>query len=142
MKPHMPPSCISTYGYIEYLASDTPNPSDRDWQNPSYFHLSFWRTRIFCFIYDGRITFPMGIDFMKMTLPGPLYHCTVLCCLLTLFQFCSHGYGQLTPQESLESLKTAPGLEASLFASEPLVNNPSAMDIDPLGRIWVSEGVN
>ncbi|MEE2736622.1 MAG: PVC-type heme-binding CxxCH protein [Planctomycetota bacterium] len=79
---------------------------------------------------------------MKMTLPGPLYHCTVLCCLLTLFQFCSHGYGQLTPQESLESLKTAPGLEASLFASEPLVNNPTAMDIDPLGRIWVTEGVN
>ena len=49
------------------------------------------------------------------------------------------------PQAALESLKrftVADGLEVSLFASEPLVRNPTDMDVDERGRVWVTEGVN
>ncbi len=50
--------------------------------------------------------------------------------------------GQVSPQESLKSLKPAEGLEVSLWAHEPMVNNPTAMDIDSRGRVWISEGLN
>ena len=36
----------------------------------------------------------------------------------------------------------APGLEASVFASEPLFANPCDMDVDAKGRVWVTEGWN
>ena len=45
-------------------------------------------------------------------------------------------------QAQLKAMKVAPGLEVSLFASEPLVRNPANMDIDHKGRIWVTEGAN
>lgn len=34
------------------------------------------------------------------------------------------------------------GLEAQLFASEPTVVNPTNMDIDSKGRVWVCQGIN
>ncbi len=34
------------------------------------------------------------------------------------------------------------GLEVTLWAEAPLLHNPTNMDIDHLGRIWVTEGVN
>jgi putative membrane-bound dehydrogenase-like protein len=39
-------------------------------------------------------------------------------------------------------LKPAEGLEASLFASEPMVINPTNMDVDSRGRVWITEGMN
>src|SRR5205085_897070 len=36
----------------------------------------------------------------------------------------------------------AEGLEATLWASEPMVVNPTNMDIDSRGRVWISEGLN
>lgn len=35
-----------------------------------------------------------------------------------------------------------PELELTLFASEPLLTNPTNMDIDAKGRVWVCEGYN
>jgi putative membrane-bound dehydrogenase-like protein len=49
---------------------------------------------------------------------------------------------QLAPDQALGSMKPAPGLEVSLFATEPDLVNPTCMDIDPEGRVWVCEGVN
>src|SRR5437867_1529019 len=49
------------------------------------------------------------------------------------------------PQAALQSVKrfsVAEALEASLFASEPRVRNPTDMDIDERGRVWITEGVN
>src|SRR5882724_12508459 len=37
---------------------------------------------------------------------------------------------------------TNPDLEWKLWASEPLFANPTSMDIDHLGRVWVCESVN
>ncbi|MEO7298245.1 MAG: PVC-type heme-binding CxxCH protein [Verrucomicrobiota bacterium] len=38
--------------------------------------------------------------------------------------------------------KLAEGLEATVFAAEPMLRNPTDIDIDPRGRVWVCEGVN
>lgn len=43
---------------------------------------------------------------------------------------------------ALDGMEVAPGVEATLFASEPLMLNPSSIDIDHLGRVWVCEIVN
>ncbi|QDS94392.1 hypothetical protein FF011L_31710 [Roseimaritima multifibrata] len=52
------------------------------------------------------------------------------------------SHAQQTPTESLTSLRPADGMEVSLWASEPMVNNPTSMDIDSRGRVWISEGLN
>ncbi|MFO0981092.1 MAG: PVC-type heme-binding CxxCH protein [Planctomycetota bacterium] len=41
-----------------------------------------------------------------------------------------------------QSLIAADGLEATLWAASPLCYNPTAIDVDERGRIWVSEAVN
>lgn len=48
-------------------------------------------------------------------------------------------FGQLPPAESLTHLRPAEGIEVELFASEPLVANPAAIDVDSHGRVWVAE---
>ncbi len=59
-----------------------------------------------------------------------------VCILLCLASF---GFGQGSPEEELEALQTPPGFELSVFASEPMITNPSAIDIDTHGRVWVAE---
>ena len=49
---------------------------------------------------------------------------------------------QVSPEASAKMLKPADGLQATLWASEPMVVNPTNMDIDSRGRVWVSEGQN
>ena len=44
--------------------------------------------------------------------------------------------------DAVSKLDVYPGLEATLFASEPMMFSPSSMDIDHLGRIWICEIVN
>jgi len=52
------------------------------------------------------------------------------------------------PQQSRElkdataQLDIAEGLTAEVFAGEPLIGNPTNMDIDHLGRVWICEVVN
>ena len=45
-------------------------------------------------------------------------------------------------QNALKSLVVHEGLEAELFASEPMLRNPTNMDIDSRGRVWVTEAYN
>eukprot|EP00456_Euglypha_rotunda_P050872 TRINITY_DN40_c1_g2_i1.p1 TRINITY_DN40_c1_g2~~TRINITY_DN40_c1_g2_i1.p1 ORF type:complete len:1183 (-),score=271.23 TRINITY_DN40_c1_g2_i1:1972-5520(-) len=55
------------------------------------------------------------------------------------------GSGSRDPKDAILGLDIADGLEASLFASEasnPPMLNPTSIDIDHLGRIWVCEVVN
>ena len=49
---------------------------------------------------------------------------------------------QISPDETLKSLDVAEGLEVSLWAAEPMLVNPTNIDIDARGRIWVAEGAN
>jgi len=45
----------------------------------------------------------------------------------------------LTPTEALASFSLPPGYRVELVASEPLVQDPVAIDWDPDGRLWVVE---
>jgi putative membrane-bound dehydrogenase-like protein len=46
------------------------------------------------------------------------------------------------PENALKGIKIADGLEATLFASEPTITNPTNIDIDHRGRVWVCEAYN
>src|SRR5947207_3091220 len=50
--------------------------------------------------------------------------------------------GQQAPEKTLAALKPAPGLEVKLFASEPMITNPTDMTVDERGRVWLLEGAN
>ncbi|HMF14639.1 MAG TPA: hypothetical protein VKE94_20125, partial [Gemmataceae bacterium] len=49
---------------------------------------------------------------------------------------------QVPPAEAEATFTVADGLEFKLWASEPLFVNPTCMDIDEKGRVWVCESVN
>jgi putative membrane-bound dehydrogenase-like protein len=67
-------------------------------------------------------------------------HTLPLALLITLVA--TGAIAQQSPDESLATLHPADGLAVSLWASEPMVNNPTAMDIDSRGRVWIAEGLN
>jgi putative membrane-bound dehydrogenase-like protein len=62
--------------------------------------------------------------------------------LLSLLVSAAPLQAQQTPDESLATLHAADGVSVSLWASEPMVNNPTSMDVDSRGRVWISEGLN
>jgi putative membrane-bound dehydrogenase-like protein len=45
----------------------------------------------------------------------------------------------MSPQDELKTLRVPEGIEVSLFASEPMITNPAAIDVDTRGRVWVAE---
>lgn len=49
---------------------------------------------------------------------------------------------QTGPEESAKQARPADGLEAALWAAEPLLFNPTSLDVDSRGRVWVAEGLN
>lgn len=59
-----------------------------------------------------------------------------------------HPFDQLNEEEkrdpanALLGIKVNETLEASLFASEPMITNPTNIDIDHKGRVWVCEAYN
>jgi putative membrane-bound dehydrogenase-like protein len=52
------------------------------------------------------------------------------------------GSRPLSPQQSLETIRTKKDLVAELVAAEPLVVSPVAIDFGPDGRLWVAEMVD
>src|SRR5690606_24320940 len=46
------------------------------------------------------------------------------------------------PENALKGLKVADGLAVQLFASEPEITNPTNMDVDHKGRVWICEAYN
>lgn len=50
--------------------------------------------------------------------------------------------GPLPPAEALAALKVADGFQVELFAAEPMLINPTTIDVDHKGRVWVAEAVN
>ena len=60
-----------------------------------------------------------------------------------LLVICGNGlHAQQSPDDSLATLRPAEGIEVSVWACEPMVNNPTSMDIDSRGRVWIAEGLN
>jgi putative membrane-bound dehydrogenase-like protein len=46
------------------------------------------------------------------------------------------------PENALKGLKVADGLVATTFATEPMLKNPTNIDVDHRGRVWVCEAYN
>ena len=46
------------------------------------------------------------------------------------------------PKNALAGLETAEGLQTTLFASEPMIGNPTNIDVDSKGRVWMCEAFN
>ena len=46
------------------------------------------------------------------------------------------------PENALSSLSIANGLEVTTFATEPMLKNPTNIDVDERGRVWVTEAYN
>ncbi len=51
----------------------------------------------------------------------------------------THGSRPLSPQQSLATLRTHPGLSIDIMAAEPLTADPVAISFGPDGRLWVAE---
>lgn len=70
---------------------------------------------------------------------------TVRCLgLVLLFAACGKPTppAEHSPESTLADLKVHQGLEVTLFAAEPMFSNPTNMDIDARGRIWICEAYN
>ena len=46
------------------------------------------------------------------------------------------------PENALKGLEVATGLEVTPMASEPMIKNPTNIDVDEKGRVWVVEAFN
>src|SRR4051812_34085524 len=46
------------------------------------------------------------------------------------------------PENALHQLQVAEGLEVRALATEPLLKNPTNIDVDERGRVWVTEAYN
>src|SRR5690554_5362489 len=46
------------------------------------------------------------------------------------------------PENAVRALKILPGLDVKLMASEPMLINPTNIDVDERGRVWVTEAYN
>jgi putative membrane-bound dehydrogenase-like protein len=51
-------------------------------------------------------------------------------------------YGIENAKKAMANFTTPAGLKASLFAAEPMIQNPTNIDIDHRGRVWATECVN
>ena len=72
-----------------------------------------------------------------------------LACKQTRKMLSDESYAKLSEDEkhkvkhALDGIQLAdPDLEVTLFASEPMMMNPTNMDIDAKGRVWICEGYN
>jgi len=54
----------------------------------------------------------------------------------------AHPNGPEAAAADVAKMTAANGLEAVLFASEPMLVNPANMDVDERGRVWITEGAN
>src|SRR5690606_2544450 len=64
-------------------------------------------------------------------------------------QLSDDEYSKLTDEQKRSSEHALEGiivederLELTLFASEPMMSNPTNMDIDDRGRVWIAEAYN
>ncbi len=62
--------------------------------------------------------------------------------LLLVALVASPAFAQKDPATALATMTAGDGLKVELFASEPLLVNPTAIDVDHKGRVWVAEAVN
>lgn len=62
--------------------------------------------------------------------------------LLLAALLASPAFAQKDPAAALATMTAGDGLKVELFASEPMLINPTSIDVDHKGRVWVAEAVN
>jgi putative membrane-bound dehydrogenase-like protein len=67
---------------------------------------------------------------------------TSLAACLAAALLASPALAQLPPDKALATMTAGDGLQVELFAAEPMLVNPTAIDVDHKGRVWVAEAVN
>src|SRR4051812_18826629 len=63
-------------------------------------------------------------------------------CLVPLFALAIPASAQLPPEKALATMKPGDGFQVELSAAEPMLLNPTSIDVDHKGRVWVAEAVN
>lgn len=53
-----------------------------------------------------------------------------------------NAHAQVPPEKALSTFTVVDGLQMTLWASEPLFVNPTCIDVDHKGRVWVCESIN
>ncbi len=74
-----------------------------------------------------------------------IFWCVPLSYLVTAlasFAAIPPGSGLEAARKAGDAFRVGKGLEVSLFACEPMVRNPTDMDVDAHGRVWITEGAN
>ncbi len=66
----------------------------------------------------------------------------VLAALVFTFSLAAPAAAQVPPEKVLATMKPADGFQVELFAHEPMLINPTSIDVDHKGRVWVAEAVN
>lgn len=81
---------------------------------------------------------------ISMPIPNRRSVLAVALALGAVLGSCSPGQqdGQREPDLATANLDLYPGLEATLFASEPMLFNPTNIDVDERGRVWVCDVMN
>jgi putative membrane-bound dehydrogenase-like protein len=74
--------------------------------------------------------------------PRRLTLLAALCCLIAFRALAAETEKQDSTVVPLDYFVVPEGLEVKLWARTPLLKNPTNIDIDEAGRIWVAEGVN
>jgi putative membrane-bound dehydrogenase-like protein len=52
------------------------------------------------------------------------------------------AHAQVPPDKAVATMQVVDGLQIELFAAEPMLVNPTSIDVDHRGRVWVCEAVN
>ena len=66
----------------------------------------------------------------------------ILLAFFLILTSCKQKNDEHSTETSLADLKVYDGLEVTLFASEPMLTNPTNIDVDARGRVWVCEAYN
>jgi putative membrane-bound dehydrogenase-like protein len=109
--------------------------------NPAYHFLVSFRTYllrkflIIFFLFFILITHPPSIPHMHKK-----HICALSFALLSMLT--GHGYAQPMPHVPADHFVVPDGFEVTLWANSPLFYNPTNMDVDAQGRVWVAEGRN
>ncbi len=67
---------------------------------------------------------------------------TIACSAMWPDACCRAAQDDHPASKAVAGLDVAPGLEATLFASEPMLASPTNIDVDDRGRVWICEVVN
>lgn len=76
---------------------------------------------------------------MKTVYPGKIASLLFLFSMLSFGSFAQRYAGPLSPEESLKKLNIVPGFKVQIYAAEPHVFDPVALEFDELGNAYVVE---